>query len=171
MSIFLLGISACVKQPEFSVVPAIEFRSLSATSVNTSSTGSDITDTLLIHFTDGDGDFGIAGGQTDSIYNNDCTNHSYDSADIADPLYNVYYYVYRSENSDSCLQLPIQTAYIPNDTKHKAIEGLIQIYPTLSCPPAGSGSTDTIFFSVFIKDRAGHLSNRVHTPKIVVHCS
>jgi hypothetical protein len=120
---------------------------------------------VVIHFTDGDGDIGPGQGQTDTNGFINCTDHSLDSGLIANPVYNVYYYFYRS--GDSCLEY-VQTPYIDNNAKYNAISGLIQFYPQVECAP--SGGTDTVFFSVFIKDRAGHVSNRVWTPKIVVYC-
>ena len=125
------------------------------------------SDSILVtlSFTDGDGDFGPPDG-TAATSQDDPSNHANDSAVIADPAYSVYYYSY--QQGDSFLDHKA-TRFIANDGKYKAITGDINVYPVLECPP--TGNTDTIYYSFFIKDRAGHLSNRVRSTKVVVNCN
>ena len=163
----IVGLSACVKQPDYPIEPHIEFKSLASNIIYAHPPpATDITDTITLSFTDGDGDFGPPSYQTDSGTVFDCTNHSLDSGIINSPTYNVFWYTYRG--GDSCIDR-IYTASIPNDGKYKAISGDVQFFPKIACSP--SGNTDTIFYSIFIKDRAGHISNRVRSTKVVVYCN
>ncbi len=162
----LLTLSSCVKQPEYSIIPHIEFKSISATTVYTTASAGSQTDTVTLTFTDGDGDIGPPSSDQGTGDINDCTDHSKDSLTINNPHYNLYWYFYRA--GDSCITQNI-TANLPNDGKYKAITGEIQFYPQVECGP--NGGTDTVFLSVFIKDRAGHISNRVRTPYVTVVCN
>ena len=125
---------------------------------------------LTIGFTDGEGGIGPVSGTQDTATSIvPCTQHSYDTNVINNPAYNVFWYEYHASSisTDSCIDR-LATAYVPDNPKYNSLSGLIQFYPTIECPPVGN--TDTIVFSVFIKDRDGKISNRVRTPPIVVTC-
>ncbi len=161
----ILGISACVKQPSYSVIPELTAVTMSKTVIYPNVEYDTIAVSLA--FTDGDGDVGInTGGNTDSLAFTPCTDHSFDSTVIADPYYDVFWYEYhaRSISTDSC----ISYAATPLLPYTKGIKGLILVYPKADCPP--TGTMDTVYYSFFIKDRAGHLSNRLRTPPVLVNC-
>ncbi len=136
-----------------------------------SSGGSSLDSVLLtVKFTDGEGDIGPLPGTIDTATSIvPCSQHAYDINVINNPAYNVFWYEYHASSisTDSCIDR-LATAYVPNNPKYNAISGTIEFYPVIECPP--TGNTDTIVFSVFIKDRAGKLSNRVRTPPIIVTC-
>lgn len=160
---FLAGMSACVKQVQYPIAPHIDFTSTSKSFLHLAQ-GHPDTIQITLSYTDGDGDFGVADGTVHTSPTIIPADHSQDSVVIADPAYSVYWYKY--EGGDSALD-GISTSFID---KHQSITGDILLFHTLECPPAPA-VVDTVFFSYFIKDRAGHLSNRVRSPKIIVNCN
>ena len=167
---FLFTMSACVKQPSYPPYPILTDISVSKTAINLyPSTGGASLDSVLVtvNFTDGEGGIGPETGTTDTATSVvPCTVHSYDVNVINNPAYNVFWYEYQ-QGPDSCIDR-LATAYVPNNPKYSGLSGTIQFYPTIECPP--TGNVDTVYFSVFIKDRAGKLSNRLRTPGIIVTC-
>ncbi len=168
----VVGLCGCVKQPSFPIEPHLELKSVSKTVVRLPA-GGPTTDTVQVtlSFTDGDGDFGIPDGTIDTTCANCvCTDHSTDSRAISNTTWDVFYYAYTSGFPDSCLSIPgIGTKYIPVATKYPALQGDITFQVSVECP--GTGTQDTLRYSFFIKDRAGHLSNRILSPGIVVDCN
>ncbi|MBS1626138.1 MAG: hypothetical protein JST83_19110 [Bacteroidetes bacterium] len=169
----LIGLCSCVKQPNFPIEPHIEFKSLSDTLVRLPNTGTAVDSVqFTLSFTDGDGDFGVPEGLTDTTTcpNCVCTNHATDSLAMQVKSVNLFYYQYVSGFDDSCLSIPgIATSYIPVAKKYPALQGDIIFSISFECP--GTGTADTQRYSFFIKDRAGHFSNRVLSPPIIVDCN
>ncbi len=168
----LIGLSSCVKQQNFPIEPHVEFKSVSDTLVRLANTGTAVDSVqFTLSFTDGDGDFGVPAGTIDTTTcpNCLCTNHATDSLAMQDRSVNLFYYQYVSGINDSCLSIPgIATAYIPVAKKYPALQGDITFSISVECP--GTGTIDTQRYSFFIKDRAGHFSNRVLSPRIVIDC-
>ncbi len=166
----MIGLSSCVKQPSFPIEPHIEFKSVSDTLVRLPHTGTAVDSVqFTLSFTDGDGDFGVPANAFDTTCSFcSCLDHSTDSRFISNETRNVFYYSYASGYPDSCID-GIATAYIPVATKYPALQGDITFHIDVECP--GSGTRDTLHYSFFIKDRAGHLSNRVLSPGIVIDCN
>ena len=169
----IFALCGCVRQPSFPIIPHIDFKSVSKTLVSLPSGGGKTTDTVqfTISFTDGDGDFGIPDGLVDTTCATCvCTDHSTDSRVVSNTAWDVFYYSYASEFPDSCISIPaIGTKYIPVSGKYSALQGDITFSVSVECP--GTGTQDTLAYSFFIKDRAGHVSNRVRSPNIVVNCN
>ena len=166
----LFAISGCVKQatyPDYPILTSISVAQTSYSGLFANNNGSDST-LVTLGFTDGEGGIGPASLSSDPDTLVLC-NHAYDALAISDPFYNVYYYEYHASHisTDSCLNY-IQTAYVPDNAHNLAIKGTIQIYPSIECPP--TGNVDTIYFSCFIKDRNGKVSNRLRTPPIIITC-
>lgn len=161
--------SACVKQQNYPGYPIITGVTVSKTSDILSIAGGQDTILVTLAFTDGEGGIGPNQGVIDSLPLTPCTNHGFDTTIINDPNYNVFWYTYHASNisTDSCIGY-LQTAYVPNNPKALSIKGTIQVYAPVECPP--TGNVDTVYYSYFIKDRAGKISNRMHTPKIVIIC-
>ena len=102
---------------------------------------------LKFSFTDGDGDIGLT--QTD-------TSQDILIKDIRTgaPFFAPLEYKYR---------MP----YVTPDGVNKSISGDIEItIPNTYCRPGLP--VDTLTYSIQIKDRAGHWSNTVQTPKLIV---
>lgn len=151
--ISVLGIASCYKTPSYPVEPHIDFQDYSVTQPYT------ITDTgnLRISFTDGDGDLGMLSNS--------------DSGTLSK--------IYITNIKYSLPSVPRNIPIIPQKGTTKAISGTIDI------KLAGSGGVglldessclliqhplDTLTFSIYIMDRAGHKSNVITTPPLVVQC-
>ncbi len=133
---------SCLKPPRFSETPSIEFVSINSTQVQ------QMVDSIqmIISFKDGDGDL----GSLDSDTSTNCfiTDHRPGKAD--------YTYTYK---------IPFVT---PNGTT-KDISGTVSVnLPGITCIPFHV--SDSVTYKIMIMDRAGHKSNQVQTPVIVVNC-
>ncbi len=104
------------------------------------------TDTVVfkINFTDGDGDLGVKQGENtaDFFMTDSRTGFVYSNLiPFVEPIGNI-----------------------------KAISGNFTYSTVLSCRPNHPGF-DTTSYSIYIVDRAGHQSNTVTTPPIVLKCN
>src|ERR1043165_4052262 len=168
----LASLSACVKAPSYPIEPHIEFKSVSAPTAHILYYSPDsifyIKDTIIISFTDGDGDIGPTPNGIDSC--NFCGLRSGDSS-----CYNLRNFnVYMVDSRDSCIVTNQSADVEPFDTNYKAISGEILVITAIniknplcftvtpSCPK------DSLHYCVFIKDMAGHKSKKVKTSTIVV---
>lgn len=142
--IFVFGcvcFSSCLNPPQYDVVPQITL--ISATPLTLHQQSDSLT--IKFSFTDGDGDLGLSTTETGS---NVCL---YDSR-----LANNFCYEYR---------IP----YIEPRGTVKAISGDVSIVvPSITCIPGHV--TDTLTYRIQITDRAGHVSNSITTPQIILHC-
>ena len=165
-------ISGCVKGPTYPIVPAIEFKSVSANNYHILYTSADVIDypkdTIIITFTDGDGDIGPTNNGIDSC--NFCGLKNGDTTCLN--LRNVN--VFMIDSRDSCLVTNRTADVEPIATSYKAISGQILVVVALDMKradcftPTPSCSPDTLSYSIFIKDKAGHYSNVVKTSKITI---
>jgi len=133
---FLIFLAGCLNPPDYSVIPAITFDSISST---TARVGIDSI-TFLIDFTDGDGDLGSSA------------------------IPNLFFLDSRTGYTDSFK--------IPNLTPEgnvKAISGVIAYAASsFNCIP---GKTfDTLYYTIYVEDRAGNKSNQIVTPQIILQC-
>ncbi|MCF8238266.1 MAG: hypothetical protein K9I85_08940 [Saprospiraceae bacterium] len=148
----VLFLTACLTAPEYPIEPHIEYlRMTKGTMVQNQLN----TDSLLltIGFTDGDGDIGLEGGGFDLF--------------ITDTRDNVMPPAYRIPK-------------VPEQGIGNGISGEISfiIYTTCCYFPNGqdpctSSTTypvDTLSYLVYINDRAGHQSNVIETPPILLQC-
>lgn len=141
-----LLLSACRKEAAFSVIPSIEFRSLSI--------GGD-SSKLILFFTDGDGDIGLAQFDTAGAFRFNCfvdvfrkTGNEWIKQDFIIP----YYY-----------RIPV----LKKSSKNKPLEGDIHI-DLLDFPPdLGTPEKDTLKISVYILDRAMNKSNVVESSEFI----
>lgn len=157
----LAGLSACIKDPNYQVIPAIEFKTVSSALIKSGS-----TDTISFTFTDGDGDIGVNTTTADSC--NQCGLKSGDSSCLKLNSFNVFLI----DSRDTC----VSTFASPNvqiGNQHKAISGEVQVIraidskkcfvvPTPGCPK------DTVIYTIYLRDKAGHFSNAIQTVPIVV---
>ena len=137
-----LFFNSCLKPPQFSETPEITFVSINSTQVQ------QMTDSILmvISFKDGDGDI----GSTDN-----------------DTATNCYITDHRSGKPDNTYNYKIP--FITPLGTTKDISGQISInLPGITCIPFHT--VDSVTYKIVIKDRAGHISNEVQTPVIVVNC-
>jgi hypothetical protein len=143
--------AACVRPPDYPIEPRIEFLGLSKNMVQQGLS----KDTLFlsVSFTDGDGDIGFQ--------NNDSTLFVVDTRRNGTRINDVQ-------------GLPS----VPEQGAGNGITGEIRmrIYggcctnTLVPCSPPFKYAQDTVIYEIYIKDRAGHESNRVKTPPIYVLC-
>ncbi len=155
-SVVMLGISSCIKKPDYPPFPVITFQSLVA--------HADTTGTLKINFTCGNGDIGYPSGETNvppdfcfEIFQQNVNGSFYaitEPGTISDPVTGdtvVYYY------------------NIPDITpvgNNKEISGQIQIALGENNWNVANNVTEELV--VWIVDRAGHKSNRITTTPVLV---
>ncbi len=157
--IAVAGIMGCVKEKQFPPQPIIEFEKF----INyVGSTNQVDSADCIIKFTDGDGDVGIAKGDTISppnlrlkyLYKNLTDGKFYpvdaiDSTAVLDTLF----YDYRIPN-------------ITPDGQYKALDGTIKAKFRTS--PVFYPGHKVVKFEIVLSDRAGNKSNRISTNEIEI---
>ena len=166
--VFLL-LAACVKPEQYPIEPAISFKSYDNTIYQT---GSRITATLS--FTDGDGDIGyedISSGGNPTRYVCNFVDTT-PIIRITDSLNLFKSNVFYNEVKDNCIN-NFNTAFVPNNGKYKSVQGEIEIYFTANCYKqcTTTNCVDTQYYYFRIRDRAGHYSNVIKTPSVLVQCN
>ena len=154
---------SCVKPPSYSIIPHIEFQSVSE-----SNALANYSDTITFSFTDGDGDISVVTGQTDSNTNN-CGLQQGDSSMLHLPAFNVFLI----DSRDQCIST-YASANVQPTGKYKGISGTIEVITSMSnlkCLTCPCTINDTVTYAIILKDMAGHLSNTVHTTPVIVSCN
>lgn len=151
-ALFLLALGHCIQPPDYPKEPVIAFKNMTR-SVLRQGTGTSDTTHVTITFTDGDGDL----GDTDSLN------------------------VFVIDGRDQFLKSKFRIPFIPEEGVGNGISGEITLRLNTSCcifpgnvlPPCSPSTdfpTDTLRYIIYIKDRAGHESNRIETGEIVLLC-
>jgi len=147
---------SCVRPPDYSDVPSLEFRSIDKTTIKQGSINSDSFN-LVLFFTDGDGDFGY---------------------ETMSDSFNIFMKDNRTGNSFRSFKAPT----VPTQGANNGISGTIslRIYNTCCVFPSSSGifpcqvdsafPTNDLTIDIYIKDRAGNQSNTVTTSVIKLLC-
>ena len=153
LALFLMILSACVKQESFPDVPEISYKSF-ALVFDTGTFA--VNGILTFNFQDGNGDIGLDPGDTLPPYDRE-----------GDYYYNlvISYFEKQDTNWVEVVLDPPFSARIPvlnPDYPGKAIKGFIVDTLTLNPQPA----YDTIKFEFFIYDRSLNKSNVLTTPDI-----
>lgn len=143
-------VTACYKTPEYPIVPFIEFVSFDKPN-DVFTLGE--TGNLILRFTDGDGDLG-------KLNNQDSTSFL--------KYRNQKDTVFFKENTYIIPQ-------IPKKGTTDAIDGTIEVklstalFNTYEAYFITKGKTiDTFTYKMYVTDRAGHVSNIITTPPIIV---
>ena len=168
IGIFLFVIAllqSCIKAEEYTLEPFITSVSIDKASIHQfSNITTDAAGNILnyvpesfvisLEFQDGDGDLGVTDDQ---------------------PEMNAFIVDNRTNFVDS-LQIP----YISPVGNIKSISGSIDFTINSECclalsgisctPNAEYNAIDTVIYQVFIKDRAGHTSNKVNAPPLLIYC-
>jgi hypothetical protein len=161
---------SCIKAPSYSIIPHIEFVSVSSNYVYAFPNGSggvlNPTDTITFSFTDGDGDIGINSTDTDTSHL--CGLQTGDSSILHSPVFNVFLIDTRT----NCVT-PFRSANVPPPGKYKGISGNIlvitQVTSNKCIVPMPTCPNDTVIFGIVIHDMAGHLSNIIQTTPIIIN--
>lgn len=159
--IFVLStlLSGCLSIPDYPDTPQIEFYDISSTpSVDQNTGGYKDSVVISIKFKDGDGDLGYTQSEIDSLRN---TSN-----------YNYVVNQFRKVSGEYVPYVPIEpySGYFFQISNEKPgpLEGIIhyngvQIYHSFYPFPK-----DSIRFEVYIKDRAGNISNTITTDPVYV---
>ena len=150
--ILAAGLNSCVKEKNFPVEPAIEFK-------NYVLYGHDSAD-CIIKFKDGDGDIGVMDG--DTVPDLRMKYFYFDTVSMA-------YQPYDQTVADTTFDTLIYTYLIPNitpDGQYKALDGEIKV--KLRAAPIYGIGHQKVKFEINLTDRAGHMSNTVTTNEIIV---
>ena len=156
---FMIG---CVQPPEYPLEPVIEFMSLSQNTLPQGKDG-DTYVTITVGFTDGDGDIGHFGEDSQTQIND--------------------LFVKDLRTDEISQQFIIW--FVPEQGTSNGISGEISfdvpttccIFPdyvtdaVLPCDPSLEYPVDTLVYEVYIQDRAGNESNRILTDPIFLQCS
>jgi hypothetical protein len=160
--LFLISTQSCVEPPRYPNEPAIELVSVSADTIQ------QLQDSLYIEFkfTDGDGDLGFENFNIDDceLCDSSCYVHPTFSLFVLDSRFNIV-------NGDTvrCLK-PFNVPFVPAKGATEAISGSIRVLLTNEfCLPGKL--TDTVNYSIVIKDRAGNFSNKIETGNIILLCN
>lgn len=151
--------AGCYKEPEFPVTPVIEFDDITkAIRIDQFSGANKDSVTISIKFQDGDGDLGL---------NNEETAAAQLSED-----YNYVVRVFRKVRGNFVEFEP----FIPysgfffrlNDSdKPSPIEGVLDY--SIDFPHPFTPKRDSVQFQIYLKDRAGNISNTIETETIVLN--
>ena len=157
-SVFLiLSVWGCVDPPDYSNEPEIESVGLNKSIMKQ---GKVYEDTLLIRisFTDGDGDLG-----TESV-----------AGEPTSPN------VFLIDSRDGFVGQTFQIPFIPEEGAGNGISGTIDLKAFTSCclfddgtVPCGispNKTMDTLYYTLYIEDRAGHKSNEIEVGPIYLRC-
>jgi hypothetical protein len=145
-----IAFAACVRPPDYPIEPRLEFLSLSKNTV-LQGINKD-TFYLTISFTDGDGDIGFQ--------NNDSTLYIIDTRDKS-----------RIDDVQGIPSVPEQGAGngITGEIRMR-IKGACCTNDILKCTASTKFPRDTVVYEIYLKDRAGHESNRIKTPPLYILC-
>jgi hypothetical protein len=156
----------CAKNPpDYPPEPKIEFSRLSANYIAEYDTVR-----VTLTFTDGDADLGPDENSKPRFRSQPCDLYS-DTSYFKDRHWSLILLDHR----DSCLEAK-SLPYVEPKGKYKAISGEIEFTTSAlsckvrNCSPAPGCPDDTLIYTVFVKDRAGHLSNGVETKPIIINC-
>jgi len=143
-AILALVTAGCTDEETYPVTPEIKFKSLDK---YYNSSGTDSLE-LIFSFTDGDGDLGTP------------------SSDVI--TRDIFIRLFERKNGvfeEAILQAPLEyrLPYLEPRGNNKSLKGEVKInidYNILQ-------PNDTVYYKLFIKDRAGHMSNEVTTSTII----
>lgn len=162
IAILLLAttIFSCLQPPDYPDEPVIEFIGFNKDIIaqGSSEANKDVL-TISLSYTDGDGDLSNEKGEFD---------------------------IFLEDTRDEVLVPPFRLPVIPEQGTGNGISG--EIYLNMdntplglccifddknrqdACTPSIEYPTDTLTFTIFIVDRAGHVSNKVETTPLILEC-
>lgn len=154
--VFLTAFTACISPPDYPIEPKITFQNLSKNTMRQGELGTEDSLFVTFSFTDGDGDLGTPDVDKDTSR-----------------ILNVFLTDKRTNTPAERFRLP----YIPEQGAGNGISGDIRLLLFTTCcnvlPPCEASTTkpiDTLVYEIYIKDRAGHESNRIQTAPIYLQC-
>jgi len=155
---------SCKKKEEFPVVPKIEFKEFT----KWSNGNTDTALTMVISFTDGDGDIGLGDDTMPPFnphgryyYNYIITYMEKKSGQWK------YYLVFNSATQQyDTVNFNSRIPSLTPDGGNQSIKGEIELMMKILRPV--DAAYDTVRFDAFIYDRAFHKSNVIRTPEVIM---
>lgn len=153
MAALFIGVMAvnCITRPDFPIEPVIEFVSMNDNQMVQNSFNTDSIQ-VTFSFTDGDGDL----GDQDSLN------------------------IFIRDNRDQFITSKYRLPELPPEGAQRGVRGEITltIYTTCCIFPDGTPPceaslqypTDTLRYDIYIRDRAGNISNTISTNPIIILC-
>jgi len=145
------SIVSCISRPDFPIEPVLEFVSMDKNQMVQNSFNTDSI-RITFSFTDGDGDL----GDQDSLN------------------------IFIRDNRDQYIAAQYRLPELPPEGASRGVRGeiTVTIYTTCCIFPDGTPPceaslqypTDTLQYEIFMKDRAGHISNTIKTDPIILLC-
>lgn len=158
--IAIAGISACVKAPSYPIEPSIEFVSIANGTIKSGG-----VDTITLSFKDGDGDIGVFAGITDT-----CDLCAFKTGDSS-CLYAQAFNIFLIDSRDTCVS-QFASADIEPSGKFDDIAGEVDIIQTIYSKkcfvPTPGCPDDTVYYTAVLRDKAGHFSNFIKLPPIII---
>lgn len=148
----------CVQAPEYPLEPVIAYIGMNKTSVHQGSATAPI-DTLELRFsfTDGDGDIRDLDSGMPDISLMDSRDNSVVPFNIPE---------FNNQGAENGISGEI-TVRIPN----KPGAGICCVFPNgTACVKSSAFPTNTMFYTIKMRDRAGHESNVIQTEAITILC-
>lgn len=147
LALIIISCVMCLRPPDYPIIPRIDFVRMSKNTMKQGDASSDSL-RLVLNFEDGDGDI----GSNDSL--------------------NIFLTDTRQPNSTP---EPFRMPFVPEQGAKNGISGEISllVFTTCCLPTCNSPlnkAQDSLFYDVYIKDRAGNKSNIVRTPFIGLRC-
>ena len=177
-----LGLSSCLREPEYSTTPAISFSRIDNIRIPAKQAGGQVLDSvrLTINYQDGDGDLGLT--------SDELKNPPYDFQNGTNRFNKNFFVEPYVKNTRTGKYEPLTSVGVPSpgvyaagqyngtfphlttdtDTKAAPIKG------TITYAPIAFGLGDvfvpgqTVRFQISIADRALHVSNTITTDSIVI---
>ena len=146
-ALIVIGFATCIRPPDYPIIPRIAFVRMTKNTLKQGNTSSDSL-RLTLSFEDGDGDI----GSSDSL--------------------NVFLTDTRQSGATpESFRMP----FVPEQGAKNGISGEISLLLYTTCCLPGCGSqlnkpVDSLFYNIYIKDRAEHKSNVIRTPLIALRC-
>lgn len=160
-SFFASLLVGCVQPPEYPLEPVIEFMSLSQNILPQGKNTNDFV-TITIGFTDGDGDIGHFGEDSEPQVNDLFVKDL--RTDEITQQFIIWYVPEQGTNNgisgEISFDIPTTCCIFPPGTQDAI----------LPCDPSTDYPVDTLIYEVYIQDRAGNESNRVLTEPIYLQC-
>ncbi len=157
-----IGMTSCLKGPEYAIEPKITNVSIDKQEI----ANFDESFVVSIDFQDGDGDLGNDTNDPDA-------EDFFDNIFMIDNRVNI--------DLDSVFIRPSSIEMLTPPSGEQSIDGTIRVTIAELCCYNESGSpacpfndvrtaTNEVVFDVYIKDRAGHQSNVMKTPSMIIKC-
>jgi hypothetical protein len=173
--IILCSLYSCVHPPKYPPYPVITFLSVSSSYIQSGN-----VDTITFSFTDGNGQIAVNNTASDTSCNVCGLQHG-DSSCLHLQGFNVFVI----DNRTNCISpSPLATPNLVPSGNYKDISGNMEVLIDVNtlkgcivcnndtCNPGSPNplGLDTVVYTIYIKDLAGHLSNAIQTTPIITSC-